>query len=141
MYAIEHLVLGHSFGGYAALSFALRHPERLGDLILLATSPVGNHGSDLDCLERMAGIELREVMARFDVDQGTEEDLRRFDEELVPLYCYPPKPEIMELPQSNPFFYIEIWDQMYERVQKNYNVRSQLPSINCPTLVLHGRYD
>lgn len=30
---------------------------------------------------------------------------------------------------------------MSERLQKTYNVRSQLPSILLPTLVLHGRFD
>src|SRR5262245_25386755 len=32
-------VLGHSYGGFIALEFALRHPDRLSRLILLDTAP------------------------------------------------------------------------------------------------------
>jgi proline iminopeptidase len=139
---LEHpVVMGYSFGGFVALSLVIRHPELLGGLILLATSPIGGYLSDLDCLERIAGKELREVLARINTDQSTELDLRRFNEELIPLYWYPPKPEIMELPHSNPSRNTEISDQMDERLQKNYDVRSHLPSITLPTLVMHGRYD
>src|SRR5215469_16656022 len=35
------VVLGHSFGGWVALTLAVRHPERAGGLLLCSTSPRG----------------------------------------------------------------------------------------------------
>jgi proline iminopeptidase len=139
---IQHpVVLGHSFGGFVALSLAVRHPELLGSLILLATSPVQNFVWDLDCLEGQAGKELREVAARIVGGQATEEDGRRFEAELVPCFSYPPKPEVVSLLNRNPFRNLDIGGQMDERFPNAYDVRLQLVSIALPTLVLHGRYD
>ncbi len=139
---IEHpVVLGHSFGGCVALSLAVRHPELLGRLILLATSPKENAGWDLDCLERIAGKELREVAARIAADEANEEDGRRFEREVIPFFFYPPKPEVISLLDRNPFRNEDIGKQMDERFPHTYDVQSQLASITSPTLVLHGRND
>jgi proline iminopeptidase len=135
------VVLGHSFGGCVALSLAVRHPELLGGLILLATKSSADAKFDLDCLERLAGKELREVAARINAGQANEEDGRRFGAELVPLFWYPPKPEVVSFLDRNPFRNEDIDAQMQERFPNTYDVRPQLTSIALPTLVLHGRYD
>ena len=50
----EHLgfekvaVLGYSFGGFIALEYALRYPERLSHLILGGTSPGGDYGEEIE---------------------------------------------------------------------------------------------
>src|ERR1051326_7719783 len=124
---IEHpVVLGHSFGGCVALSLAVRHPDLLGRLILLATSPRENAGWDLDCLEQIAGKELREVAARIGANEATEEDGQRFQTELVPFFWYPPKPEVVSLLDRNPFRNEEIGKQMDERFPHTYDVVPQL---------------
>lgn len=139
---IEHpVVLGHSFGGFVALSLATRYPNLLGKLILLATSPREKAGWDLDCLERIAGKELREVAARISTGQANEEDGRRFETELIPFFWYPPKPEIVSFLDRNPFRNEDIGKQMDERFPNTYDVRLQLTNIVSPTLVLHGRND
>ncbi len=135
------VVLGHSFGGCVGLSLAVRHPELLGGLILLATKSSSDATFDLDCLEGLVGKELREVAARINAGQANEEDGHRFGAELVPLFWYPPKPEVVSFLDRNPFRNEDIDTQMEERFPNTYDVRSQLPSIALPTLVLHGRYD
>lgn len=137
----DPVVLGHSFGGYVALSLATRHPELLSKLILMATSPREDTRWDLDCLERIAGKELREVAARIIAGQANEEDEQRFERELVPFFWYPPKPEVVSLLDRNPFRNEEIGRQMDERFPHTYDVQSQLADIVSPTLILHGRND
>jgi proline iminopeptidase len=139
---IEHpVVLGHSFGGFVALSLAVRHPRLPGGLILLATSARQDIPWDLDCLERLAGKEAREVAARVSVGEGTEEDEQRFETELVPHFWYPPKPDIRSLLDRNPFVNEEISAHMHKRFAKAYDVRSELSTLSVRTLILHGRHD
>jgi proline iminopeptidase len=135
------IVLGHSVGGFVALTIAVRHPELLGGLILGSTTPRGDYIFDLDLLEQLAGKDLREVAARNGAGQASAEDKRRFDEELFPLYMYPPKPELMVTSFSRMILNEEIGDYMWERITKEYDVRQHLAGIMVPTLILHGRYD
>ena len=140
---IEHpVVFGSSFGGYVALTLALRHPESLSGLILGSTSPRGNFTFDLDLLEQLADKDRRDVAARLTTDQANEEDMRRFNEELLPLYSYPPATsESLAGLLSRTIFNQELGDYMEGRIKKEYDVRPQLTSILVPTLVLHGSYD
>lgn len=135
------IVLGHSVGGFVALTIAVRHPELIGGLILGSTTPRGDYIFDLDLLEQLAGKDLREVAARNGAGQASEEDKRRFDEELFPLYMYPPKPELMATSFSRMIQNKEIGEYMWERLDNEYDVRPHLADIMVPTLVLHGRYD
>lgn len=135
------VVLGSSFGGFVALTIAVRHPELLGGLILVSTSPRGAENQDLDLLEQLAGKELREVAARDTIGQASEEDKRRFNEELFPLYMYPPKPELLATAFSRTILNEEIGEYMEEKLRNEYDVRPQLAAIMVPALVLHGRYD
>ena len=40
-------VLGHSYGGFIALEYALRYPDSVSHLILLDTAPVYNYGEEI----------------------------------------------------------------------------------------------
>ena len=132
------IVLGHSAGGFVALTIAVRHPELLGGLILGSTSPRGDYSTDLDLLEQLAGKDLREVSARNGSGQASEEDQRRWSEELLPLYWYPPKPELMATAFSRMILNEEFGEYLWT---KDYDVRPHLAGIRVSTLILHGRYD
>ena len=90
---IEHpIVLGQSFGGFVALSIAHRHPEFASGIVLFDTSPAWTGGYDLDALERLVGgergKELREIAYREETGQANEAELKRFEEEIMPLYWH-----------------------------------------------------
>ncbi len=134
------VVLGHSFGGFVALSLVLRHPDLLGGLILFSTVPAAR-GYDLDALEQLAGKEVREIAAKEMAGQASEEEMRRFEEEVFPQYWPDFKPEYLSNLFSKTILNEEIGPYMQAKLDKEYDVRSQLDSITTPTLVLHGRYD
>jgi proline iminopeptidase len=144
---IEHpIVLGQSFGGFVALSIAHRHPEFASGLILFDTSPAWTGGYDLDALENLVGgergKELREIAYRESTGQATEAELKRFEQEVMPLYWHQGfKQEYINDLYNNPLVNMDIATYMMGTLSKEYDLRPYLKDIAIPTLVLQGRYD
>ena len=84
---------------------------------------------------------MREIAAQEMAGQGSEEEMRRFEEEVFPHYWPDFKPEYLSSLFSKTIFNEEIGPYMQAELDKEYDVRSQLDSITTPALVLHGRYD
>jgi proline iminopeptidase len=140
------MVLGQSFGGFVALSIAHRHPGFASGLVLFDTSPAWTGGYDLDALEQMVGgergKELREIAYRESTGQATEAELKRFEQEVMPLYWHQGfKPEYVADLFSNSMVNMDIATYMMGTLSKEYDLRPYLPTIAVPTLVLQGRYD
>jgi pimeloyl-ACP methyl ester carboxylesterase len=62
-------VLGYSFGGFVAQSYAIRHPNHPAKLILYSTAPVLLDEPVLDAFEAIGGADAREVAARYFADR------------------------------------------------------------------------
>jgi proline iminopeptidase len=145
--AIAHpIVLGQSFGGFVTLSIAHRHPDFPKGIILFDTSPAWTGGYDLDALEQIVGgqrgKELREVAYKESTGQATEAELKRFEQEIMPLYWHQGfKQEYVEDLFSNPMVNMDIATYMMGTLSKEYDLRPHLPEIKVPALVLQGRYD
>lgn len=140
-------VLGISFGGMVAQEFAVTWPERVNRLILACTSSGGLGGSSYP---------LHEL---FDLDE--EERIRR----MIPLSDSRFTDEwFAERPQDRAYFTRAAtttttesradgthvseavpsarqgaWRQLMAR--RDHDVWDRLPRIQCPTLVMSGRYD
>jgi proline iminopeptidase len=144
---IEHpIVLGQSFGGFVALSIAHRHPEFAKGIILFDTSPAWTGGYDLDALEQFVGDqrgkELREIAYKESTGQATEAELKRFEQEIMPLYWHQGfKQEYVEDMFSNPLMNMDIATYMMGTLSKEYDLRPYLSEIKVPALILQGRYD
>ncbi len=59
------IVLGTSFGGIVAISYATRHPEHPGKLILASTEARAERERTLAVFERLGGAKARDVAGRF----------------------------------------------------------------------------
>lgn len=144
---IEHpIVLGQSFGGFVTLSIAHRYPDFASGLVLFDTSPAWTGGYDLDALEHMVGgergKELREIAYHESTGQATEAELKRFEQEIMPLYWHQGfKHEYVADLFSNPMVNMDIATYMMGTLSKEYDLRPHLREIAAPTLVLQGRYD
>ena len=140
------IVLGQSFGGFVALSIAHRHPGFASGIVLFDTSPAWTGGYDLDALERLVGgergKELREIAYRESTGQATEAELKRFEEEIMPLYWHQgARPEYIHALYNNPLTNMDIAMYMMGTLSKEYDLRPHLAEIKEPALVLQGRYD
>src|SRR5579859_1189536 len=144
---IQHpIVLGQSFGGFVALSIAHRHPAFAVSIVLFDTSPAWTGGYDLDALEQLVGgtygKELREIAYRESTGQASEEELKRFEQEIMPLYWHQPvQPGAIASLYANPLLNMDIATYMMGTLSKEYDLRPHLPAIHIPALILQGRYD
>src|SRR5258707_45698 len=144
---IEHpLVLGHSFGGFVALTIAPRHPDFAAGILLFDTSPAWTGGYDLETLENMIGgergKELREIAYRESTGTATQAELKRFEQEIMPYYWHQGfKPEYIGNLFDNPMVNMDIATYMMGTLSKEYDMRPHLAEITIPTLILQGRYD
>ncbi len=140
------IVLGQSFGGFVALSIAHRHPDFPAGIILFDTSPAWTGGYDLEALEHLVGgergKELREIAYRESTGQATEAELKRFEQEIMPLYWHQGyKQEYIDAMYNNPLVNMDIAMYMMGTLSKEYDLRPHLQQIQVPALVLQGRYD
>ena len=147
MLGIERpIVLGQSFGGFVALSIATRHPNFASGLVLFDTSPAWTGGYDLDALERLVGgelgKELREVAYHESTGVATPEELKRFEQEVMPYYWHQGfKEEYVHDLYENTGINQDIASYMMGTLSREYDLRERLDGIQEPTLVLQGRYD
>lgn len=62
------LLLGHSLGGKTAMLFALAHPQRVEQLIVVDIAPVAYRRSYLTYVDALRGVDLLRMTRRGDVD-------------------------------------------------------------------------
>jgi proline iminopeptidase len=139
---IEKFVLvGHSYGGFVALDFALRFPHRLAGLVLSCTAPdiasfVQRNPLGGTPAQQAALGELLLAPA------SSDEDLRKKWTEVAPLYynnANPPAGVIADVDQRT--IYSAGAFNRGNQLLASYNLVSRLPSINVPTAVHYGAGD
>lgn len=133
------VVLGHSYGGFLALRYALAHPDRVRGLILVGTAAVMEHWDA--------------VHANLAARQATPQQLRAFEDRpfeddadfsstlgaLLPLYFHRPQDDV--LAQLRGMTTSVEASMAGGRCMADYDVRGELSRIEVPTLVLAGRHD
>ncbi|MFQ5706282.1 MAG: alpha/beta fold hydrolase [bacterium] len=71
---LEKVVLmGHSMGGLAAMSFALAYPQLLSGLIVVDMAPQAQLGNIPEILDALASVDLADVKRREDADRQLAE--------------------------------------------------------------------
>jgi pimeloyl-ACP methyl ester carboxylesterase len=131
------IVLGYSFGGFVAQSYAIRRPNHPAKLILYSTAPVLLDEPALDAFEAIGGAEAREVAARYFADR-TEATTAEFRRVCFPLYNQvPPNSVWMERSINN----LSVSIHFFEGEGKRFDFRPLLHRIQCATLVVGGGKD
>jgi proline iminopeptidase len=135
------VVLGVSFGGMLALTYALAHPANLAGLVLGVTA--ASHGF-LDAARaavRQRGtpeqVEAAETLLAGRIRD--EAHFRHVMALLAPLYQHrtPPGPPVPDRSMVN----LEMLNWFFSTAVHGYDVRQRLGEIKTPTLVLTGRHD
>lgn len=137
------IVLGVSSGAAVALTYATRHPEHPGRMIVCGATARWRIDRVLNAFERMGGREARDIAQRF-WDSPTYE--RQVEYMLmaapliVPLTSKRPftdrDAEFLKNHLAHPFPDQEVADSFLGGEWKTFNLLPVLDRIQCPTLVL-----
>lgn len=131
------IVLGTSFGGMVAMSYATRHPDHPGKLVLSSTAARMRLDRVLAVFERLGGAEAREAARRYWQAPGAD-TIADYARLCFPLYSRRPRD-----PDANAR---TVWnfDVMFHfggGEDATFDLLPDLARVRCPTLVLGGEDD
>jgi proline-specific peptidase len=143
-------LLGQSWGGMLALSYALMQPVGLLSLVLAnATASMPLHIAEVNKLREQLPPEVQEVLSHHE-EAGTTDD-PAYEEAMMAFFArhlckLDPWPEYLleGLEQMNPQVYQTMWgaSELHPTGNlKDWDVSPSLGEIRVPTLLLSGRYD
>lgn len=138
------ILIGGSFGGMIALTYALRHQHGLSHLILRGTAPSHHHEAEAienikARLHRATSASVRMVEKMFSEDIVDDTELRLIWLALQPLYFETFDPDASLEKTRTMSFHAETHNALFK--EKDYDLRDRLPEIKVPTLVVCGAAD
>jgi proline iminopeptidase len=141
----EHLgfervaVLGYSFGGFVALEYALRYPERLSHLILLDTAPAFDYGEEIEANARRKGA-TQEQLEALEASDDNDAEFRRTLNLIAPLYFHTFDTDLAERVLGKTIVSVEA-AEAGEAILEGWDLTPCLGAITAPTLILVGEDD
>lgn len=138
------VIAGGSYGGFIAMEYALAYPEHTRAMILRDTS------ADRSNLERAYENARNQTRVEINWDnfdrywQGRiidDQDLKDRWAEIIPLYDFEYDPVKAAARVEAGIYRHEAHNWCFLYNMPNYDLRAQLPSVRCPTLVTVGRTD
>lgn len=142
--AEQVVVAGGSYGGFIALEYAVRHPDRVAALVLRDTSA---DGSNLELAFENARTQDRVEInwERFNRywhgETRDDADLKQLWSELIPLYDKHYDPERSAAAVEAGIYRHESHNWCFQHNWAAYDVKAELPGVTAPTLVTVGRHD
>jgi len=131
------VVLGQSFGGMVAMSYAVRHPDHPGKLILSSTAARHRLDRVLAAFERLGGAEAREVARRYWGKPGPD-TLPDYARVCFPLYSKTPRNPDAD---ARTAWNLEVMFAFGGGEDLAFDLLPELGRVRCPTLVLGGEDD
>jgi proline iminopeptidase len=138
------IVAGGSYGGFIVMEYAVAFPERARAMILRDTS------ADRSNLDR--AFENARTQARIEINWDNfnrywsggiydDADLKARWAEIIPLYDFEYDPVVSAARVEAGIYRHEAHNWCFQHNMPNYDLRSKLPGVACPTLVTVGRAD
>lgn len=137
------VVIGTSYGGMVALSYAIRYPENVSDLIAIATAANSEFLSKAKQNLAQRGTPEQQKIAEY-LWQGnfeTEAQLQEYFQVLGPLYALNYNPAATAKAWQRTILSIDAINVAFGGFLKTYNLLPQLHQITAPTLIIAGQQD
>ena len=142
---VDPIVLGVSFGGFVAMSYATRHPEHPAKLILISTEAKGQSYLEqrVALFESLGGPEVGALARRRFLETGGHKDqasVEAWQRLALPLYTRKGHdPDMMARALRRPA--VLQWFTRPGGEVTSFDLVPDLHRISCPTLVMSGEDD
>jgi proline iminopeptidase len=136
------IVIGGSFGGFVAMSYASRHPDHPAALGLMVTATrVAPLAEIVEGFRRLGGDEVADLV-RVDLEHSTPETSDRFIREALPLMSrHPDALAVVQRDVRRAVEKQEVEIHFNNAEIKSMDFRADLARVRCPTLVVSGEMD
>lgn len=137
------VVIGASYGGMVALTYASRYPENVSHLIAIVTVPDYRFLDRAKQILAEKGSEEQQAIAQYLWD-GTfrdEEHLREYFQVMGSMYSLTFDPNSPKNSWKRAILSPDAINQAFGGFLRTYDVRDQLPKITAPTLVIGAKHD
>lgn len=138
------IMAGGSYGGFMAMEYATRYPDRVRAMVLRDTSP-DNSNEEKALANALANTRVEIDREKLDrIFAGTvrdDDDLRDCWREILPLYDYVYDPDAVEKKVAATPYRYEAHNYAFSVNIPNYDLKPVLPKVTAPTLVTVGRTD
>ena len=137
------ILLGHSFGGFIAQEYALRHGDHLDGLILCDTAPVLDYQDVIMANAQSRGTpeQVQAVIAGLSAPVADDASFQQLWTTILPLYFNTYDPEVAKQMDDATQYSAQGFNQGMGVCLPTFNVLSRLDEIIVPTLVMAGRHD
>jgi proline iminopeptidase len=147
----KFILLGHSWGGFVAMNYAIMYPDNLAALILLSTAPADFRGQQAfvnEFTKRTQPIkdEISPLFNYQEFEKLTASEISKLYRSVFSVYFYHPK-DAAELTLTMSAASAKSGAKVMEVMSKTSWLRPsndlfpQLKKLNVPTLIIHGKQD
>ncbi|MFK7837725.1 MAG: alpha/beta fold hydrolase [Sulfitobacter sp.] len=134
------IVMGTSFGGFVTLSYAARHPDQAGGLVLTSTAAKVDFPTIYRAFERRGGPEVGRIAQEY-WDNPTHEGRALYRDTCLPYYQYGPDTSKEWVSRSIMKNDTALWFNGPKNEHGRMDFRQDLSRITCPVLVMVGEED
>ena len=141
---LERIILfGHSYGGFIAQEYALRHGEHLAGLILCDTAPALDYPDVIMANAQQRGTpeQVQAVIAGLSAPVADDASWQHLWVTILPLYFKTYDPNVAAALDEATHYSARAFNQGMGKVLPSFNTLHRLKEITVPTLVLAGRDD
>lgn len=137
------VVIGASYGGMVALTYASRYPDHVSHLIAIVTAPDSRFLERAKAILAERGTAEQRAIAQH-LWEGTfrdEEHQREYFQVMGSLYSLSYNPDSPQNSWKRAILSPDAINEAFGGFLRTYDIRDQLPKITAPTLVIGARHD
>ncbi|HET8841003.1 MAG TPA: alpha/beta fold hydrolase, partial [Ktedonobacteraceae bacterium] len=136
-------LFGHSFGGFIAQEYALRHGDHLDGLILSNTSPALDYPEIMiaNAQQRATPEQFQTLMAGLSTPAPDDQTLKETFSTILPIYFAHYDPAIGASLGEAVHYSAGAFNQGMGKLVQTFSTLDRLAEITVPTLVIGGRHD
>ena len=137
------VVIGGSYGGMVALTYATRYPQNVSHLIAIATVPDSRFLKRAQEILEERGTQEQNAIAQYlwNGNFETENQLRNYFRLMRSMYSVTYDPNAKQESWDRTIHSVDAINVAFGGFLRTYNILGELPKITAPTLVIGGRHD